>query len=230
MSQRRDVQIIPPARLPDAHSTHGYAPPALPSSALGGLVEATLTRWEAVRHTRALQAITARTHAQSDLFRAQTHALGSYIERERALQEVRELPDILAADCERRRLERREDYRRREHAHELAEMNRRAEMVRAEEALYQSEQNFAARHACNDISHDIVRKRMLSDLLDAELNLAERRTVLRLDREERAAPHARPAPGLSEEAEAALLHAREQLLAHGLDTSHIDALLDAHRR
>lgn len=229
MSQRRDVQIIPPARLPDAHNRTHYAPPAPPSLNLGGAIDTTLTRWEAVRHTRAIQAIATRTRAQSDLYVAQTQAIGSYIERERALQQVRELPELLAADCERRRLERREDFRNRQHAHELAEVNRRAEIVRAEEALFVAEQNFASRRAFDDISNNIARKRMTCDLLDAELSLAERYEVLRVHRREEPAPRAR-ASGLSQETEDALLNAREQLLAHGLDTSHIDALLDKRRR
>src|ERR1700733_6255210 len=64
----------------------------------GGIIESTLTRWEANRHTRTIGAIATRTRAETDLFEAQTQALNSYVKWQQAVYRVQELPEILSND------------------------------------------------------------------------------------------------------------------------------------
>ena len=110
----------------------------------GGIINSTITRWEANRHARTINALSNRVRAETELFDAQTQALGSYIKRQRAFQELQELPEILANDRECRRAERAERLRQYQHASEMTELKRATEVAYGQTALLDARQALKA--------------------------------------------------------------------------------------
>ena len=145
MSDSKEMQIIPPARLPaDAHRPNGYGLVSVSRVNPGGIINSTITRWEANRHARTINALSNRVRAETELFDAQTQALGSYIKRQRAFQELQELPEILANDRECRRAERAERLRQYQHASEMTELKRATEVAYGQTALLDARQALKA--------------------------------------------------------------------------------------
>ena len=113
----KKYEIIPPSRggLPAARNEDRGVTVTPPRLNPGGIIESTLTRWDANRHSRTIGAVAARTRAETDLFDAQTQALASYGKRQEAAFRLRELPEILANDLARRRVDRAEELRKVQH-------------------------------------------------------------------------------------------------------------------
>src|SRR5690349_14810181 len=93
-------EILPPDRpttqlVRRETATVTISPPRIHT---GGIVESTLTRWEANRQARALDAMTRRTQSESSLMKAQTEIMETYVARHRAAYRVQELPEILTND------------------------------------------------------------------------------------------------------------------------------------
>ena len=219
MSSRKEVQIIPPARLPaDAHrpNGHGFVPP--PRVNPGGIINSTLTRWEANRHTQTINAVANRVRAETELFGAQKQAVAAYIERERALQELRELPEILANDRGCRRAERAERLRQHQHASEMVELKRAAEIAYGQTALLDAKQALKAQRDFGLANYEIAWRKKQCEMLDVELDAAERRELL--DEVRRTKPRKTEAlPSNADDLDDALYEARAQLHANGLDTN-----------
>ena len=145
MSDKRQVQIIPPPRLPtEAHRMSDLPAICPPRVNPGGIIDSTLTRWEANRHARTINAVSTRVRAETELFDAQTQALASYIKRQRAFQELQELPEILANDRECRHADRAERLRQHQHASEMAELKRATEIAYGQAALLDARQALKA--------------------------------------------------------------------------------------
>ena len=235
MSDKRQVQIIPPPRLPtEARRTSDLPAIRPPRINPGGIIDSTLTRWEANRHARTLNALSHRTHAETALFDAQTQAIASYIRRQRAFQELQELPEILATDRARRQAERAEELRDVYSRHEIAETRRLTELAYVERELLDAQQALKAQRDHGYGSYELEWKKRSCEILDVELSAAERRAILRqhlaeLDESEPRAEGASAEPPSDAALDDALYETRAQLLANGLDTSRIDALLQ-HRR
>lgn len=226
MSDKRQLQIIPPARLP-AEAHRPTSPVAVPPPRVnpGGIVESTLTRWEAERHARTINALTSRTRAEMALFDAQTEALSSYIKRARAFQELQELPEILANDEECRRTARMERFRQVQHQYQLAEMERATELTRREVALVDAEQQLKAQRDFGYGHHLLAWKKQGAEMLGVELDAAERRELLAQARRNKPGRVA-ALPSNGNDDDDALYEIRAQLLANGLDTRRIDDLLE----
>jgi hypothetical protein len=88
-----NMKILPPRRssLPARPTSSA---PLAPSINPGGVIASTLTRWKADRDARTAQALTRRTHAETELFEAQAQAAESYVNRQRAAARVQELPEM----------------------------------------------------------------------------------------------------------------------------------------
>jgi hypothetical protein len=227
-------EILPPSRsqVPTRREDSGVA--VVPSRVNpGGAISSTLMRWTAERHTRTITAVAARTRAEGDLFDAQSEAMDSFIKRQRVIARVQELPDIVGTDRARRRAERAEELREAYHRHEIAEAGRLTELAIAERALTEAQQALKAQRDHGYSSYVLEAKKRACEVLDVELNAAERRALLRehlaeLDRSETDGTEGMSTGPGDAALDDALYEARSQLLAHGLDTSRIDALL--HRR
>jgi hypothetical protein len=224
-------EILPPSRsqVPARREDRGVA--IVPSRVNpGGAISSTLMRWTAERHTRTITALAARTRAEGDLFDAQSEAMDSFIKRQRVIARVQELPDIIATDRARRRAERAEDLRETYHRHEIAEAGRLTELAIAERALSEAQQALKAQRDHGYSSYVLEAKKRACEVLDVELNAAERRAILRehlaeLDQPEMSGGQARNGGSGDAAMEEALYEVRTQLLANGLDTSRIDAVL-----
>jgi hypothetical protein len=226
-------EILPPSRggVPARRDNNAaVAPP--PRVNPGGMIESTLTRWEANRHARTIGAVAVRTRAEADLFEAQTQALNSYVKRQQAGYRLQELPEILGNDRARRRVERQEELRQVQHRYEVAEMHRQTEIARVDAVLVDAQQALRAQRDHGYATYELAFARKKCEMLDVELNAAERRAILRqhvaeLDQ----ANSAERVPGLGTGAsddmiDDALYEKRAQLNASGLDTSRIDAVIE----
>jgi hypothetical protein len=223
-------EILPPSRGALARRDGNAVVASPPRVNPGGMIESTLTRWEANRHARTLGALSARTRAEGDLFDAQTQAMSSYVKRQEAAFRLQELPEVLGNDRARRRIERAEELRRVQHQHEVAEINRQTEIARIEAVLVDAQQALRAQHDFGYTTYELAFKKKNCELLDVELNAAERRAILRQHVAELDQPKSSERSvgvGANDDAiDEALYEARAQLNASGLDTSRIDALIE----
>jgi hypothetical protein len=193
----------------------------------GGIIESTLTRWEAQRHARTIDAMAVRTRAEAGLFDAQAQVIDSYVKRQRAGHRLQELPEILANDRARRRIERADELRETQNNYELAELRRLGTIAHAETALVDAQQQLKAQRDHGYTTYELAWKKKYCDLLDVELSTAERRAILRQHMAELEEP---VGGGLTDQTDNAiddaLYEKRAQLNASGLDTSKIDAELE----
>jgi hypothetical protein len=228
----KKCEILPPSRAGALARHNNSVVAAPPRVNPGNLIESTLTRWEANRHTRTIGAVAARTRAEADLFEAQTQAVNSYVKRQQAAYRLQELPEILSTDRARRRSERAEELRQVQCHHEVAEMHRQTEIARVEAVLVDAQQALKAQHEFGYTTYLLAFKRKNCELLDVELNAAERRAILRQHVAELDEPKSCERPvGLGADAsdeviDEALYEKRAQLNASGLDTSRIDAVIE----
>jgi hypothetical protein len=145
---------------------------------------------------------------------------------------VRELPEILANDLARRRVDRAEELRRVQHQHELNETRRMTELAHAQVVLVDAQQALAAQRDYGYTTYELGWKKKQCEILDVELNAAERRAILRQHLAELEQQHGAEQRGGSHAAASddalddALYEARAQLNANGLDTSRIDAMIE----
>jgi hypothetical protein len=107
-----------------------------------------------------------------------------------------------------------------EYQGELAERRRMTELAHVESALVDAEQALRAQREFGYITHELAWKKKNREILDVELDAAERRALLR----EAEHPVA-PAPMSEQELIDKLYAKRQELRADGLDTSRIDAAL-----
>jgi hypothetical protein len=230
----KKYEIIPPSRggLPATRNEDRGVTVTPPRINPGGIIESTLTRWEANRHSRTIGAVAARTRAEADLFDAQTQALASYGKRQEAAFRLRELPEILANDLARRRVDRAEELRKVQHQHELAETRRMTELAQAQVVLVDAQQALRAQRDFGYTTYELGWKKKQCEMLDVELNAAERRAILRqhlseLERQDASERRtgSDSAAG-ADDVDDALYEARAQLNASGLDTSRVDAIIE----
>lgn len=226
------MEILAPQRdrLPAQKSETAMvaAPPRVDP---GGIVSSALMRWEADRHARTLTAVAARTRAETSLFDAQTNALESYIKRQRAIARVQELPELIATERARRRMERGDELNDVAHRHELAELRRRTEAAQAQAALTDANQALRAQHDFGYTTYELAWKKKKCEMLDVELNEAERRAILAQHVKELhqdASGNSDPPSGGA--IDDALYEARAELQAHGLDTTRIDSVIQSRNR
>ena len=169
-----------------------------------------------------------RTRAEAGLFDAQTQVIDSYVKRQRAGHRLQELPEILANDRARRRIERADELRETQNNYELAELRRLGTIAHAETAMVDAQQQLKAQRDHGYTTYELAWKKKYCDLLDVELSTAERRAILRQhmsELEEPAAGHG-PTDHTDDAIDDALYEKRAELNASGLDTSRIDAELE----
>jgi hypothetical protein len=226
-------EILPPSRgAVPARRDNSAVVVSPPRVNPGGVIESILTRWEANRHARTIGAVAVRTRAETDLFEAQTQALNSYVKRQQAGYRLQELPEILNNDRARRRIERAEELRQVQHQFEVAEMHRQTEIARVEVVLVDAQQALRAQRDHGYTTYELGWKKKQCEILDVELNAAERRAILRqhlaeLEQQHRAEQRGGSDARPNEDAlDDALYEARAQLNASGLDTSRIDAAIE----
>jgi hypothetical protein len=226
----KKCEILPPVRggvpAPRDNTVVAVSPPRVNP---GGIIDSALTRWEANRHSRTIGAVATRTRAEADLFDAQTQALTSYGKRLEAGYRIQELPEILSNDRARRRVQRAEELRQVQHQHEVAELHRQTEIARVGAVLVDAQQALRAQRDFGFITYELAHKKKACELLDVELNAAERRAILQQHLSE-LAPQDDDRPGKREPdagaLDDALYEIRAQLNASGLDTSRIDEILE----
>jgi len=223
--------ILPPLRTLPTKTRETATPTIVPSRVQpGGIIDSTMMRWEANRHARAFTAVAGRTRAEADLFDAQTQLVEAYGGRQRAVARLQELPEIISNERAKRRVERAEELRQVEHRHELTEARRMTEIAHAETTLVDAQQALRAQREHGYTTYELAWKKKNCEMLDVELSAAERRAILREHVAQLEVPKDRGASLGSEVGDEviddALYERRGQLLAAGLDTSCIDAVIE----
>jgi len=222
---KNKIEIISPSRLPT--STGNGAGHELSCGIArenpGGIISSALMRWEANRHARTFGALAERTRAEADYFEAQTQAIDSYIKRARAGHRLAELPETLALDRARRRADRAEELHEIQHQTDLADHRRMTELAHVQSVLVDAQQELRAQREFGYFNHQLAWKKKNCEMLDVELDAAERRALLR----EAQNGNAQGEPAQLSEAELIeqLYAKREELRASGLDTSRVDSAL-----
>lgn len=222
-------EILPPLRSSTQLARRESAAVTVspPRINTGGIIETTLTRWEAQRHTRTIHALTAKRQAEVALTEVQTQLVESHIKRQRALYRLQELPEVLANDRAVRQSERAETLRQAQHEYETAEMRRLGELAHAEAALVDAQQQLKAQRDYGYTTYELAWKKKNLEMLDVELSAAERRALLRqhIGEIDQSSGNRQADDCDVGEIDDALYERRAQLNASGLDTSRIDAVI-----
>jgi hypothetical protein len=156
--------------------------------------------------------------------------MDSYIKRQRVVGRLQELPEIIATDRARRRAERGEELREVHHRHDITGTRRLTELAYVERELLDAQQSLKAQRDHGYGSYELEWKKRSCEMLDVELSAAERRAILRehlagVDQSNGTGTVNGSSQADDAALDDALYEARAQLLANGLDTSRIDALL-----
>ena len=225
-------ELLPPRRnLPEVRTQPVSIVPTRvqPSD----IISSTFMRWEANAQNKAMTAVAGRTRAEADLFEAHTQLAESYGRRQRALGHLEELPEIIENERAKRRVVRAESLRQTQHEFEVAETRRMTELTQVETVLVDAQQALKAQRDFGFTTYELAWKKKSCEMLDVELNAAERRAILRQHLGELDAPNERTAPAVEDDGDGALddalLAARNELRAHGLDTSRIESLVERRR-
>ena len=136
-----------------------------------------------------------------------------------------DFPAVAAADAARVNAEKHAALRAVEHRQELAEFSHMTELAHVEAALAEAQQALRTQY---ELGYGVIFNRRSSDLLDAELAVAERRAIQRQHLKE--LEHAKPALSTSDAGDTliddALYEMRANLHAGGMDTSRIDDIIE----
>jgi hypothetical protein len=199
------------------HATNSAVP--------NGVLSSALVRWRANRQTRTWEAMTTSMKAAKEYYDSRTQAIESYIKSEEAAYRAQNLPAVAAADSARVNAEKRGALRAVEHRQELAELSRMTELARVEAALAEAQQALRTQY---ELGYGVIFNRRSSDLLDAELAVAERRAIQRqhLKEIERAKPALSASDAGNTLIDDALYEMRANLHAGGMDTSRIDDIIE----
>lgn len=223
-------EILPPLR-PESPKPRDVTPPTVtpPSVDTGDILTSALTRWEARYQTHTAEALTERMAAEVKYYDAQKELAEAYVRRQRAFAIVAELPEIIALERAKRRAERAEETRQAQHRHELAEIQRLTEVTHAEATLVDAQQALRAQREFGYTTYELAWRKKFCEMLDVELNAAERLAILRQHigelAEGRGSRQSLTVDASDEAVEDALYEAQSQLFGAGLDTSRVDAAI-----
>lgn len=213
----KQIEILPPMRTV-------VAKPVVPTVNVPGVghhgaVESYFATRRYNSTTRTTDALTRLNHSEAKLFDAQTQVVESTIKKREALFRLQELPERLGQELAVRRVHRANELRQAQHQYEVAEYQRLTEITHCETALTDARQQLAAQRKYGDSTYELAWKKKHLEMLDVELNAAERRVVLRQHRIELENPS-------GDDAEERLYRERAEALADG-DDSAIEEEIDA---
>jgi len=197
-----------------------YLPAEIIPQGSGGFFSSWRARRSEARRQEVMQAATATMESVQQYFDARTKAIESAFKAQEAEARLREFPLVDAHEQSRRTLARAEELAQLRHRHDTAELRRAAEHA----------SQLATALAEQDLGPATTWKKQHAALLDAELAVEERRTVVRehiAELEKTAGRHnSAPSPYPDHAIEDALYEARARLRAHGLETESLDSLLE----
>lgn len=183
---KKELQVLPPPRLtvtkvaPEPDTVRATARALTVNT--GDPITSALTRWHAERHTRTINALTTWTHAEAGYFQALNKAVTTYKELQRTTMELAELPEAFAHEKEVRRTLRANERRQAQHVYEVNELQRLTEVAHRETELTDARQQLAAQRKHGDSTYELAWKKKHVEMLEVELDAAERRALLRQHR------------------------------------------------
>ena len=221
-----------PAERPQAHAVTSYMPPA-PNM---GIIDAKLTGWKANHNARSLAQLTNYRNAQTTYIQAGTAHLEAVGKHQEMRAWLADLPDRLGHAQAMAHLQREEEMRALNHEHHINDLQRKqavmkeevqlaygkAEVLQANIAVVDAEQQLKAHKAHAGFNHMLIHKKKTLELLDLELDVEERRALFQKSMKHRQQDHASVD---EDEIDEALFARREQLEAAGLDTARIDVVI-----
>jgi hypothetical protein len=231
MSRRYDLEVLPPnrggipARQPQFDDRLSLAVPTIPD----GVISSALARWRADRQTRTWAANAGTMRAAKEFCDAQLGAMESYLKCEEAGHRIQHLGERLAGDLAPQRAERAEEFREPQHRHDVAHFRRLTELADTEEKLVEATQALQVQHA---VGFELAHTKRRNELLELQMAAAEREAVLQQHLREQEAKRGHPratGSGADELIDEALYQMRASLNASGIDTSEVDAVIDARK-
>lgn len=235
-------EILPPLRNQVARQD---TVARVPEVNMGGYVNRTLATWQHNGQAKAIDALTRHNVAERNLFDAQTGVVNAAVRLADALALARDTPERHEHELRLRRLYRedglneavhtfKQNVLRREKEIECAETDlvmARSLRAEADTALEDARQRFEAQKKYGAFTHELAHRKRATELLDVELDQAERRTLLDKHFAEKAGGTSaqNDSPADPAEIDEALHAYRQQLNAAGLDTSRIDQIIRERR-
>lgn len=224
---QRQVARAEPARTADIPGVHH-----------GGLVSRYFANANNNGQSSVNRSLTTRNLTEAELFRAQGEAADAYGNLHRRLAALAELPEILGHELQLRRLDREGALDQRIHdnkqairLHEMEALYSEADITRARTiattataALVDAEQQVQAQRDFGYFTHELAHKKKALELLDIQLNEAERRAMLKKNFIEEAET------ANADDIDDALYAYLEILNAKGLDPSRIEAAIRARKQ
>lgn len=120
----------------------------------GGIFGSKVARWRANSQARALKALANRSYAEAEYFDALVQLIDSYIKAAGAADTLQELPEILALDRAKRRVDRAEQYLENSHGRVLAKHRRVVELARAQHEALNAEHAFRSQRELYELDSE----------------------------------------------------------------------------
>ncbi len=199
-----------------------------------GPIQAMFTRARASRSAQTTEAMVPLVQAHTALTTAHTALVEAQHKDFEAMCRLNEAPEKFAHELQVRRAQRSEEIRQVQHRYQANEIIReqqitdlQTELVHKRVALADAHQQLRAQHEHGYLRYELAHKRQALEILDIDLNQAERRALFREHEGRRGGPVTLE---FDEDIQDALYDRRERLNAAGLDTSRIDSLMRDRKR
>lgn len=239
----RKQEILAPERYQVARQD---ARADVPAVNMGGYVNRTLATWHHNGQARAIDALTRHNVAERGLFEAQTALVHAGIKLADALALARDTPERHDHELALRRLHREDGLNEAVHTFKQNVLRREKEMEcseadvitarslrrRAEVVLEDADQQLRAQRDFGYFTHELAHKNRALEAMDIELDVEERKALLRnyLARGTEKVAGSTTSDAEDAEIEDALQMRLQQLNAAGMDTSRVEAAIAARRR
>lgn len=233
-------EVLPPQRSQVARQD---TQANVPSVHMGNFIDRTFSVWHNNGQVRAIDALAARNRSEAALFKDQTAVVYAAIGLADALALARDTPERHEHELALRRLHREDGLNEAVHAFKQNVLRREKEMEcseadlitarslrrKAEVVLVDADQQLKAQRDYGYLNHELAHKKKGLEIMDVELDQAERRALLKKHFAGAENQVSAEEPD-DDEIDDALQARRQQLNAEGLDTSKIDALIRARRK
>jgi hypothetical protein len=209
-------EILPPVKLAKSQLTViSTKYPTFNSNPIDNAIDG----WFAESDAKALHSLTKKNLALAEYIGSDTALLKEESKFHRALDEYRNINNELDHEHQIRQAVWDEQLRQVQHVGETNEIARRTDITRAEDVLEDARQKLAATRRYGSTTYKIEHKKKQHELLDLELEASEKRKLLR--DEPASGSYAGDIDVLD-----ALYSARDELAAHNLDTTSVQAAID----
>lgn len=192
----KEIEIIPPVRTLDVKPQRASISVSVPGTKSYGILDGLEAYFDKQRYMRTSEVadkLTELNRREASLFNSQSSATAEYTRLQEELFRLQDLPERLGHEQTVRRIVRFDQLCEVRHTHELNQQRRRkdymlgeAEVVQAKAKLTRSrtvsldaQQQYEAQAKFGGTTHELHHKKQIVELLQIELEVEERRALLR---------------------------------------------------